>query len=89
MVEVTVRFDEQRNLRVGHALEKAGVHVVYGVIGLKTRCKTTLVVRQDEDSLRCYVHIGTGNYNVSTARVYSDLGLFTSWRKTSSTSSIT
>jgi polyphosphate kinase len=59
------------------ALEKAGVHVVYGVVGLKTHCKTTLVVRQDEDGLRCYAHIGTGNYHVKTARLYTDLGLFT------------
>jgi polyphosphate kinase len=77
LVEVTARFDEQQNLQVAHALEKAGVHVVYGVVGLKTHCKTTLVVRQDEDGLRCYAHIGTGNYNVKTARLYTDLGLFT------------
>jgi polyphosphate kinase len=77
MVEVTARFDEQQNLRVAHALEKAGVHVVYGLIGLKTHCKTILVVRQDEDGLRSYVHIGTGNYHVITARLYTDLGLFT------------
>jgi polyphosphate kinase len=77
MVEVTARFDEQQNLRVAHALEKAGVHVVYGIVGLKTHCKTTLVVRQDEDGLRCYAHIGTGNYNVRTAALYTDLGLFT------------
>ena len=77
MVEVTARFDEQRNLQVAHALEKAGVHVVYGMVGLKTHCKTTLVVRQDEDGLRCYAHIGTGNYHVLTAKLYTDLGLFT------------
>ena len=77
MVEVTARFDEQQNLQVAHALEKAGVHVVYGMVGLKTHCKTTLVVRQDEDGLRCYVHIGTGNYHVRTAKLYTDLGLFT------------
>jgi polyphosphate kinase len=77
LVEVTARFDEQRNLQMARALEKAGVHVVYGVVGLKTHCKTTLVVRQDEDALRCYAHIGTGNYNVSTAKLYTDLGLFT------------
>jgi polyphosphate kinase len=77
LVEVTARFDERQNLLVAQALEKAGVHVVYGVVGLKTHCKTTLVVRQDADTLRCYAHIGTGNYNVKTARLYTDLGLFT------------
>jgi polyphosphate kinase len=77
LVEVTARFDEQVNLRMAEALEKAGVHVVYGVVGLKTHCKTTLVVRQDDDGLRCYAHVGTGNYNAQTARLYTDLGLFT------------
>jgi polyphosphate kinase len=77
LVEVTARFDERANLLMAQALEKAGVHVVYGVVGLKTHCKTTLVVRQDEDGLRCYAHIGTGNYHVKTARLYTDLGLFT------------
>jgi polyphosphate kinase len=77
LVEVTARFDERQNLQMAHALEKAGVHVVYGVVGLKTHCKTTLVVRQDEDGLRCYAHLGTGNYHVKTARLYTDLGLFT------------
>jgi polyphosphate kinase len=77
LVEVTARFDERANLQVAQALEKAGVHVVYGVVGLKTHCKTTLVVRQDDDGLRCYAHVGTGNYHVKTARLYTDLGLFT------------
>ncbi len=77
LVEVTARFDERQNLQMAQALEKAGVHVVYGVVGLKTHCKTALVVRQDEDGLRCYSHIGTGNYHVKTARLYTDLGLFT------------
>jgi polyphosphate kinase len=76
LVEVTASFDERQNLAIAHALEKAGVHVVYGVVGLKTHCKTTLVVRQDDDGLRCYCHIGTGNYHVKTARLYTDLGLF-------------
>jgi polyphosphate kinase len=77
LVEVTARFDERQNLAVAHALEKVGVHVVYGVVGLKTHCKTTLVVRKDDDGIRCYAHIGTGNYHVKTARLYTDLGLFT------------
>jgi polyphosphate kinase len=77
LVEVTARFDERPNLRLAAALEKAGVHVVYGVLGLKTHCKTALVVRQDDDGLRCYAHVGTGNYHVGTARLYTDLGLFT------------
>jgi polyphosphate kinase len=77
LVEVTARFDERQNLLVAQALEKAGVHVVYGVVGLKTHCKLTLVVRQDADALRCYAHIGTGNYNAKTAGIYTDLGLFT------------
>ena len=76
LVEVTASFDERQNLVMAQALEKAGVHVVYGVVGLKTHCKTTLVVRQESDGLRCYVHVGTGNYNVKTARLYTDLGLF-------------
>jgi polyphosphate kinase len=78
LVEVTAQFDEKPNLQLAQALEKAGVHVVYGLVGLKTHCKTTLVVRQDDDGLRCYAHIGTGNYHVKTARLYTDLGLFTS-----------
>jgi polyphosphate kinase len=77
LVEVTARFDERQNLAMAQALEKAGVHVVYGVVGLKTHCKTALVVRQEEDGPRCYAHIGTGNYHVKTARLYTDLGLFT------------
>jgi polyphosphate kinase len=76
LVEVTARFDERPNLALAQALEKAGVHVVYGVIGLKTHCKTVLVVRQDDDGIRCYAHIGTGNYNAKTAAIYTDLGLF-------------
>jgi polyphosphate kinase len=77
LVEVTARFDERPNLLLAEALEKAGIHVVYGVVGLKTHCKVALVVRQDDDGLRCYVHVGTGNYHVKTARLYTDLGLFT------------
>lgn len=77
LVELKARFDEERNILLAQALEKAGVHVVYGIPGLKTHTKTTLVVRQDPDGIRCYAHIGTGNYNVGTARLYTDLGLFT------------
>jgi polyphosphate kinase len=77
LVEVTARFDELQNLRWADALDKVGIHVVYGVMGLKTHTKTALVVRKEADGLRCYAHIGTGNYHVKTARLYTDLGLFT------------
>ncbi len=77
MVEVKARFDEQRNIFWAQQLEGAGAHVFYGIVGLKTHTKLAMVVRQDTDALRCYVHIGTGNYNVQTARLYTDLGLFT------------
>ncbi len=77
LVELKARFDEERNILLAQKLEEAGVHVVYGVVGLKTHTKTTLVVRQDPDGIRCYAHIGTGNYHVNTARLYTDLGLLT------------
>jgi len=77
LVEVTARLDERQNLLMAHKLEKVGVHVVYGIVGLKTHAKTTLVVRRDEDGLRCYAHIGTGNYHVKNARIYTDFGLLT------------
>ncbi len=77
LVELKARFDEENNILWARKLEKSGCHVIYGLVGLKTHCKTLLVVRKEQDGIRRYVHVGTGNYNDSTAKVYTDLGLFT------------
>ncbi|MEX2280914.1 MAG: polyphosphate kinase 1 [Gemmatimonadota bacterium] len=77
LVELTASLDEQRNIDWARRMEEAGVHVTYGIVGLKTHTKITLVVREESDSMRTYCHIGTGNYHERTARLYTDLGLFT------------
>ncbi len=77
LVELKARFDEENNIIWAKMLEKAGCHVIYGLVGLKTHSKITLVVRREEDGIRRYVHLGTGNYNDSTAKLYTDCGLFT------------
>lgn len=81
LVELKARFDEENNIVWARKLEKAGCHVIYGLVGLKTHSKITLVVRREEDGIRRYVHLGTGNYNDSTAKLYTDMGMFTCKRQ--------
>lgn len=81
LVELKARFDEENNIVWAKKLEKAGCHVIYGLVGLKTHCKITLIVRREEDGIKRYVHLGTGNYNDSTAKLYTDLGLLTCSRE--------
>jgi len=77
LIELKAHFEEARNIRLAQTLEDAGVHVMYGVVGLKTHAKLALVVRHEPEGIRCYAHLGTGNYNSTTARLYTDFGLFT------------
>lgn len=77
LVELKARFDEENNITWAKKLEKAGCHVIYGVIGLKTHCKILLIVRKEKDKIKRYVHFGTGNYNDVTAKFYTDMGILT------------
>lgn len=81
LIELKARFDEARNIHWAQELENAGVHVVYGVVGLKTHAKTALVIRQESAGVQCYVHLGTGNYHKQTAKLYTDVGYFTAKRE--------
>jgi polyphosphate kinase len=84
VVELKARFDEARNIYWGEILENAGVHVVYGIVGLKTHAKSTLIIRRENEKFRLYGHIGTGNYNAATAKLYTDISLFTADKKITS-----
>jgi polyphosphate kinase len=77
LVEVMARFDEENNIQWAKKLEQAGCHVIYGLVGLKTHSKITLVVRREEGRIKRYLHLGTGNYNDTTAKLYTDMGIFT------------
>ena len=77
LVELKARFDEENNIHWAKSLEKAGCHVIYGLVGLKTHCKITLIVRMEEEGINRYVHLSTGNYNDETAKIYTDIGLLT------------
>jgi polyphosphate kinase len=84
LIELKARFDEDKNIQVAERLERAGIHVVYGIVGLKTHCKATLIVRQEKTRVRTYCHLSSGNYHAQTANLYTDLGIFTCNPKISS-----